>query len=64
MGILVLVVLSFIEPNLSVSRSWLVLCWFLTMVFVGAARFVIRRVVQVFRRRGHWLTRALIVGAN
>ena len=64
MGILVLVVLSFIEPNLSVSRSWLILCWFLTMVFVGAARFVIRRVVQVFRRRGHWLTRALIVGAN
>ena len=64
MGILVLVVLSFIEPNLSVSRSWLVLSWFLTMVFVGAARFVIRRVVQVFRRRGHWLTRALIVGAN
>ncbi len=64
LGILVLVVLSFIEPNLSVSRSWLVLCWFLTILFVGAWRFVMRRVVQLARRRGYWLTRALIVGAN
>ena len=64
MGILVLVVLSFLEPNLSVSRSWLVLSWFLTILFVGALRFTIRRVVQLARRRGYWITRALIVGAN
>ncbi|MEW5717621.1 MAG: exopolysaccharide biosynthesis polyprenyl glycosylphosphotransferase [Chloroflexota bacterium] len=64
LGILVLVILSFIEPNLSVSRSWLVLCWFLTICFVGAWRFVMRRVVRLARRRGYLLTRALIVGAN
>ncbi|MCI0478190.1 MAG: sugar transferase, partial [Anaerolineales bacterium] len=64
MGILVLVLLSFFEPNLSVSRSWLVLSWFLTILFVGAGRFVIRRVVQLARRRGYLLTRALVVGAN
>jgi lipopolysaccharide/colanic/teichoic acid biosynthesis glycosyltransferase len=64
MGILVLVVLSFLEPNLSVSRSWLVLCWCLAILFVGALRFVIRRVVQLARGRGYLLTRALIVGAN
>jgi exopolysaccharide biosynthesis polyprenyl glycosylphosphotransferase len=64
MGMLVLVLLSFFEPNLSVSRSWLVLSWLLTILFVGAERFAIRRVVQLARRRGYWLTRALIVGAN
>lgn len=64
MGMLVLVLLSFFEPNLSVSRSWLVLCWFLTIVFVGATRFAIRRIVHLARRRGYLLTRALIVGAN
>src|SRR5512142_296343 len=29
LGILVLIVLSFVEPNLSVSRSWLVFSWFI-----------------------------------
>ena len=64
MGMLVLVLLSFFEPNLSVSRSWLALSWLLTILFVGAVRFAIRRVVQLARHRGYWLTRALIVGAN
>jgi len=64
LGILVLVVLSFFEPNLSVSRSWLILCWFLAILFTSATRFAIRRIVRWARRRGYWLTRALIVGAN
>lgn len=64
LGILVLIVLSFIEPNLSVSRSWLVFCWVLAILFVGAARFLIRRIVRVMRGRGYFLTRAIIVGAN
>lgn len=63
-GILVLVVLSFIEPNLSVSRSWLVFSWLLSVLFVSVERFVVRRIVHWFRVRGYWLTRAIIVGAN
>jgi lipopolysaccharide/colanic/teichoic acid biosynthesis glycosyltransferase len=64
LGILVLVVLSFVEPNLSVSRSWLVLCWVFGILFVGIERFLIRRIVRILRGRGYFLTRALIVGAN
>jgi lipopolysaccharide/colanic/teichoic acid biosynthesis glycosyltransferase len=64
LGILVLVVLSFLEPNLSVSRSWLVFGWLLAIWFVSLERFVIRRVVRLLRARGYFLTRALIVGAN
>ncbi len=64
LGILVLIVLSFAEPNLSVSRSWLVLSWISTIVLVGAERFIIRRLVRWLRPRGHFLARAIIVGAN
>ena len=64
LGILVLIVLSFVEPNLSVSRSWLVFSWLLTILFVCTVRFAIRRLVRVLRARGRLLTRAVIVGAN
>jgi lipopolysaccharide/colanic/teichoic acid biosynthesis glycosyltransferase len=64
MGILILIVLSFLDPNLSVSRSWLVFCWLFSILFVGIMRFAIRRVVQVLRRHRYFLTRAIIVGAN
>lgn len=64
LGVLLLIVLSFVEPNLSVSRSWLVFCWFFSILFVSAERFLIRRVVRLLRGRGYFLTRALIVGAN
>ncbi len=64
LGILVLVLLSFFEPNLSVSRSWLIFCWCFAILFVSIARFVSRRIVRVLRGRGYFLTRALIVGAN
>ncbi len=63
-GILLLIVLSFLEPNLSISRSWLVLCWIFSILFVTAERFAIRRIVKAFRAKGHFLSRAIIVGAN
>ncbi|MBI5035631.1 MAG: sugar transferase [Chloroflexi bacterium] len=64
LGILILIVLSYLEPNLAVSRGWLVFCWFFSIIFVSAGRFVIRRIVRIMRGRGFLLTRALIVGAN
>ncbi len=64
LGILVLIVLSYLEPNLSVSRSWLVFSWMFSIVFVAFDRFIVRRIVRLFRARGHLVTRAVIVGAN
>lgn len=64
LGILILIVLSFVEPNLSVSRSWLVFSWAFSILFVSAERFAIRRFVYFLRARGKFLTRAIIVGAN
>lgn len=64
LGILVLIVLSFVEPNLSVSRSWLVLSWFGAIVWVCLVRFAVRRFVHFLRARGVCLSRAVIIGAN
>ncbi len=64
LGVLALVVLSFLEPNLSVSRSWLVFSWLFSILGVAVDRFVIRRIVRLARAQGHMVTRALIVGAN
>jgi lipopolysaccharide/colanic/teichoic acid biosynthesis glycosyltransferase len=44
--------------------TWLLTSWLLSVVLVGLGRFILRRVVRFGRRRGHWLTRALIVGAD
>lgn len=64
LGILVLIVLSFVEPNLSVSRSWLVLSWMSAIIVVSLERFAVRRLVHWLRQHGHFLSRAIIVGAN
>ena len=62
-GILLVVVVSFLEPRLLISRAWLAFAWLLSFLLVASARFGMRRFVywlrraQVFRRasldRGH-----------
>lgn len=64
MGILILIVLSFAEPNVSISRSWLAFSWVFSILFVGTLRFGVRRFVKLLRAHDHFLSRAIIVGAN
>jgi lipopolysaccharide/colanic/teichoic acid biosynthesis glycosyltransferase len=47
-----------------VSRSWLLLVWAMSIICVGVARFVARRVIRGLRRRGLLRTRVVIVGAS
>jgi len=58
------IALTFLYEALVISRGWLVIFWFLTILLAGLARFSLRRVVYWLRRRGHLLSPALIVGAN
>jgi len=44
------------------SRTLILLVWGLSIVAVGGGRFVVRRVVRALRRRGHLLSRVVIVG--
>lgn len=63
-GVVGLTVLSFWQRATLFSRGWLLLSWALSIVLVGGARFLFRRVVFRLRRRGLFMTRALVVGAN
>lgn len=63
-GMLLLIVAGFLEPDLVFARGWLVVAWGLAFALVTLGRFVLRRVVYSLRQRGYFLTPALIVGAN
>lgn len=63
-GFLIVVITGFLQPAFIVARGWLLLAWGLTFLFAALGRFVLRRVVYLFRRYGYFLTPAVIVGAN
>ena len=63
-GFLLIVIVGFLDPTLIIARGWLVLAWGSTFLSVAVARFLLRRVVYALRRRGFFLTPAVIVGAN
>ena len=63
-GFLVIVLAGFLEPTLIIARGWLLLTWGISFLFVVAARFGLRRYVYSLRKRGYFLTPAIIVGAN
>ena len=63
-GFLLVVIAGFLGPTLIIARGWLVLTWGSTFLLVAVARFFLRRVVYALRKRGFFLTPAVIVGAN
>ncbi len=63
-GLLLVIVAGFLDPDLILARGWLLLAWLLTFLLVGFGRFVWRRVIYALRYQGYFLTPALIVGAN
>lgn len=63
-GILVIIVMSFLDTELTIARGWLIMAWLLALLFTLFGRFSLRRAVYALRRHGYFLTPALIVGAN
>lgn len=63
-GLVAVIVISFLDASLVISRGWLLLVWALTLLFVGIERFTLRRLVRQMRRRGMLVSPTLIVGAN
>jgi exopolysaccharide biosynthesis polyprenyl glycosylphosphotransferase len=63
-GFLVIVLAGFLEPTLIIARGWLLLTWGISFLLVAGARFGLRRYVYSLRKRGYFLTPAVIVGAN
>jgi exopolysaccharide biosynthesis polyprenyl glycosylphosphotransferase len=57
--------LGFLFPeNLFLARGWVILAWFFTFLFTAAGRFLSRRLVYAFRRKGHFQFPALLIGVN
>ena len=47
-----------------VSREWLVVSWVLSTALIGLVRFAVRRIVYRLRRRGLFVRRVLLLGAD
>ncbi len=63
-GMVLVVVVTFVLPDVVVARAWLLLSWLLTVVLTIAHRFFARRTVYAMRRRGQLTERVIVVGAN
>lgn len=63
-GLLLVVVVGFLEPTFIIARGWLLLAWFLAFLLTATGRFWLRRVVYSLRKKGYFLSPALIIGAN
>ncbi len=64
LSILVVIVFGFLATDFILARGWLLLSWFLSFGFVGAGRFLLRRVIYYCRKRGYFISNTLIIGAN
>lgn len=63
-GIMLVILASYLDPTLLIARGWIVLAWFLTAILIFIWRFGMRRLVYSMRVRGHFMAPAYIVGAN
>lgn len=64
LGMLLVVVVTFMLPDVVIARAWLLLSWLLTLSFTILNRFAARRTVYALRRRGQLTERVIVVGAN
>ena len=63
-GTIVLVLISFVDLTVVISRGWLIATWLLSIVTASLGRFAARQVLRHLRRRGHCVTPTIVVGAN
>ena len=63
-GMLIVISAGFIGNNIVFARGWLFLAWGISFVAVDFGRFWFRRIIYSLRRRGYFLTMAVIIGAN
>lgn len=64
MGIFAIVIISFLVKAPTISRPWLFSLWFSSCLLVIVERYTLRAVIYAQRRKGVFLSRYLIIGAN
>ncbi len=63
-GMMLVILVSFIDPEFVIARGWLVLAWLLSSLFTCTNRWFLRRIAHVLRAHGWFVTPAIIVGTN
>lgn len=63
-GIMLVILASYLDPTLLIARGWIMLAWFAAALLIFIWRFTMRRVIYSMRRRGHFMAPAYIIGAN
>jgi exopolysaccharide biosynthesis polyprenyl glycosylphosphotransferase len=64
LGVVMVIVISFLIPSFVIARAWLLLAWTLTVLLVSGWRFGARRYVYAQRHKGALMERTVIIGAN
>jgi len=64
LGMMMVIAVGFLDPEFILARGWLLLAWMFAFLFTAIGRFWLRRVIYGLRRKGYYLSSALIVGAN
>lgn len=63
-GILIVIIIGFLEPDFVLARGWLMLAWLISFLLVSFGRFCLRRIAYILRRRGFLLSPAMLIGVN
>jgi exopolysaccharide biosynthesis polyprenyl glycosylphosphotransferase len=63
-GMMLVIVVSFLDPTFIIARGWLVMAWLLSMTLICGARFLLRRVAYALRQYGYFISPILVVGTN
>ena len=63
-GMVGVVMLSFFLKTETLARSWLLITWGWVVLLLGFNRFLIRRLIRWLRKRGYFVSKALVIGAS
>jgi exopolysaccharide biosynthesis polyprenyl glycosylphosphotransferase len=63
-GLVAIVLVSFLDVTLTISRGWLLLTWVFAILLVASGRFGARRILRHLHRAGRLVVPTVIVGSN
>lgn len=64
LGMILVITIVFLVEDFYLARAWLLVAWLFSFFFLFLGRFLMRRIVYFMRRKGLFLSPAVIVGAN